>query len=46
MKKAALTLDRNYKAELTEEFASHGAGAKTAADLSGWEGRLYRRYQA
>ena len=32
--------------ETAGEFAAHCAGAKTAADLSGWEGRLYRRYQA
>ena len=30
--------------ETAGEYAAHRTGAGTAADLTGWEGRLYRRY--
>ena len=32
--------------ETAGEFAAHCAGARTTADLTGWEGKLYRRYRA
>ena len=30
--------------ETAGEYAAHRTGAGTAADLTGWEGKLYRRY--
>ena len=32
--------------ETAGEFAAHCAGARTTADLTGWAGKLYRRYRA
>lgn len=36
--------DRKKAWEAAGEYAAHRTGLSTAADLAGWEGKLYRRY--